>query len=469
MVTKTKEDLALIGHLLRRAGFGGPFDEMEAYAAKGYDAAAEELLRPEEGPQLDEDVLFRFAPQWVERPGQRHNQAIWVYRMITRVRPLEEKIALFWHSVLCTGYAKVDSGRQMGATIELFRHQGLGNFRELLVELARDPGMIYYLDNCISHKGAINENWGRELLELFSMGVGNYNEDDVKEAARAFTGWTNAPALPTWPYGRRDWQFHYDPTDHDKDRKAFLGHEGRFNGEDVIEIVCQQPATARFIARHMYNFFVADELPVPQWSQTQPRDPRAIQSLVDAYFDSQYDVRSMLRVLFKSDFFKNSRFNKIKSPTEVVVGTMRLLKDSQANSMPRPGFADVVLQCNYMGQDLLNPPTVEGWHTGMEWIDSGTLVERVNFCSDQLGDIDKQGVREVIARLRSRDTQFTPGAFVDACLEQLGAISVGNETRGLLAEHASSAGPIFTAEEGFGARVGDMLKLIAATKEYQFG
>ena len=160
--------------------------------------------------------------------------------MINSSRPLEGKIALFWHSVLCTGFSKVDNARQMTATVRMFRRHGLGSFRDLLTQLALDPGLIYYLDNCISHQGAINENWARELLELFSMGVGNYTEEDVKQAARAFTGWTVAPTFPFFPYNRLDWQ----------------------------------PVTARFIARHMCDFFVADEAPVTQWTTTRLETPR---------------------------------------------------------------------------------------------------------------------------------------------------------------------------------------------------
>ena len=141
----------------------------------------------------------------------------------------------------------------------MFRRQGLGSFSDLLVELAKNPAMIYWLDNNGNHKGSINENWGRELLELFSMGVGNYTEDDIKEASRAFTGWTIAPKIPKQPLGRYYWSFQYRPEDHDDGEKTFLGHKGRFNGSDIIEIIVQQPATAKFLCRHLYNFFVADE------------------------------------------------------------------------------------------------------------------------------------------------------------------------------------------------------------------
>ena len=142
------------------------------------------------------------------------------------------------------------------------------SYKDLLVEISKDPAMVYFLDNCLSHKEAINENYGRELLELFSLGVGmdgkfNYTEDDVKECARAFTGWTISNGIPTQPYGRYTSTFAYNPDDHDEGEKTFLGHTGNFNGEDIIDIICQEPATARFLSRHLYDFFVADEAQVP--------------------------------------------------------------------------------------------------------------------------------------------------------------------------------------------------------------
>ena len=141
----------------------------------------------------------------------------------------------------------------------MFRQNGMGNYKKLLVALAKDPAMIFFLDNNENHKAAPNENWGRELLELFSMGQGNYSEDDVKMAARAFTGWTILPKIPRTPYQRGHWKFIYKDEDHDDSEKEFLGQKGRFNGEDIIDIVVQQPATAQFVARHLYNYFIKTE------------------------------------------------------------------------------------------------------------------------------------------------------------------------------------------------------------------
>ena len=469
MTTRTKEDIALIAHLLRRAGFGAAYDELESSAARGYEATVEELLHPESQPSVEEDLLYRLNPGWRERPSHEQNQAYWVYRMINSKRQLEEKITLFWHGVHCTGYAKVDFGRQMGVTLDVFRRFGLGSFRDLLIQFSKDPGNIYHLDNNMNHKGAINENWGRELLELFTMGVGmdghpNYTEDDIKEVARAFTGWTISPTFPPFPYGRVDWQFLYDPTDHDDGEKVFLGHRGRFNGEDIIDIICQQPATARFISRHLYDFFVADEGPAPRWADTPPRDMKAIETLSKTYFESNYDIRSMLRVMFNSDFFKNARFARVKAPAEVAVGTIRLMKSF---ALPTPGFCDMLYVTRYMGQDLLNPPTVEGWHMGKEWIDSGTLAERINFVADQLGDVSNPSVREMAERLSARAESLTPEEFVDGCLDQLGSVIVFDETRSVLIEHAERGGEIRTGCEQFTCRMAEMLQLIGATAEYQ--
>ena len=466
MVTKTKEDLALMAHLFRRAGFGATHEQLETYATKGYEATVEELLHPESQPSLEEDLLLRLNMGWQSAGGRSLEMTYWFYRMINTKRPLEEKIALFWHSVLCTGNTKINQQRVMGLTVNLFRRYGLGRFRDVLAKTGSDPGMIYYLDNCMSHRGAVNENWGRELLELFSMGVGNYTEDDVKDASRAFTGWTNAPTFPPFPYGRgATWDFLYDPTDHDDRNKVFLGQKGKFNGEDIVDVICGQPATARFVCRHLYNFFVADEPPVAEWPHKPPREPQAIQTLVDAYFQNDYDIRSVLRVLFNSDFFEAARFQKIKSPTEVVVGTVRLAK---AFSFPEPGLIDVAMQCGYMGQELLNPPTVEGWHTGAEWIDSGTLVERVNFLSGQLGDVTKQGVKEISHRLSVSGQSLAPEELVEGCLEQLGGIGLTDETRRDLVELARRGGRINTGAEEFINRVAGMMAVIVATKEYQF-
>ena len=277
------KDIALMAHLMRRAGFGATRDELEEYVAKGYEATVEELLHPKDHLTWEDDLWLQANPEYLDRTDIVTNQMIWTYRMINTKCPMEEKVALFWHQVLCTGDAKVDSGLQMGIHIDRFRRSGLGSFRDLLIQLSRGPTMVFYLDNVENHKGSINENYGRELLELFSMGVGmdgqpNYTEDDVKACSRAFTGWRNANAIPVYPYAGYPWKFLYDPGDHDDSEKTFLGETGRWNGEDIVDIIVRQPATARFISRHLYSFFVAAEPQVPAWTDTPPRDMEAIKN-----------------------------------------------------------------------------------------------------------------------------------------------------------------------------------------------
>ena len=464
----SQDDIALMGHLMRRAGFGAPQEELQTRAAKGYDATVEELLHPEELPPIDENEFYRYFPGYEGALGPPINQAEWVYRMINTKRPLEEKIALFWHQLFATGNSKVDNPPELTQQIKMFRKYGLGSFKELLVELAKNPAMIYWLDNNGNHNGAINENWGRELMELFALGVGNYSEDDIKEASRAFTGWTIAPKIPRNPLGRFYWNFEYKPEDHDDGEKTFLGHTGNFNGEDIIEILADQPATPRFLARHLYNFFVADEAQVPAWNITPPRDPEAIQTLVDAYNDSKGDIRSILRVLFKSDFFKKARFEHVKSPAELVVGTVRIAGNYNG---PRPGLTALAMECNWQGQELLNPPSVESWHTGSEWIDGGALVRRVNFAAGVLGDTSLPGVRSVVEGLRSKGS-LAPADFVAQCLEALGPLEVSESTHSELLDHAQEDGTLNwdTDEERTASekRVGIMLALIAASRDYQF-
>ena len=470
-----EQDIALMAHLLRRAGFGASRDEIEARAARGYEATVTELLNPESSPGIEEDLLMRYQPSYNEAAAIETNVQQWVYYMINNPRQLQEKMTLFWHMIFCAGHSKIDSGQEMGLMVKMFRQHGMGNFRDMLLLLSTNPGMIYYLDNSESHKVAINENYGRELLELFSMGVGrdeefNYSEDDVKTCARAFTGWNIAPAYPPFPYGRSAWQFRFDPADHDNSEKTFLGQTGNWNGDDILNLIAGHPATARFISRHLYNYFVGDEVPIPSWRQTPPKDLDLIEELEKTYFECDYNITAMLEVLFNSESFKNARYTKVKNPAEMVAGTLRLVGD---HLEIKPGLFDISQEPKYMGMDLMNPPTVEGWHTGHEWIDSGTLVERINFAADYLGQTDLPGVRGMIDRLMDQGDSLSPEQFVEGCLDMVGQLQLTDETRGQLVAHAQRGGDLNHGSDAdraeFTRRSGEMFQMIAATSEFQFG
>ena len=449
--------IELMAHLYRRAGFGATRDQLEAALERGYAQTVEDLLHPENAPPVEEDLVFRYWPDMKESRQIDPAQSLWVYRMINTQRPLEEKMALFWHQLFATGFGKLNHAKVMTNQIAMMRKNALGNFRTLLIDISRDPAMIFWLDNHTNTKRVHNENYGRELLELFSMGIGNYSEDDVKNCARAFTGWSLKPTIPAaQPYGRFDWEFEFRPDLHDYGEKVFLGERGNFDGTDIVDIIVRQPAAAQFVAMRLYKYFVSDT-----------PDAAAIAELADVYNTSGYDTRELLRTLFMSDYFKSSRayYAKVKSPAEHVAGIMRLVEDF---TFPKHGIRDIALECRYMGQDLLNPPSVEGWHVGKEWIDTGILVERINFAAAQVGDIDKPGVQKIIARLRALG-ELTPAQLVDACLDLMGPLEVRDTTREALVDFAERGGNLVLTPGDRAAeqRVGEMLSMIVAIREFQ--
>ncbi|MBI51109.1 MAG: hypothetical protein CL781_07290 [Chloroflexi bacterium] len=475
MVISTDTDKLLeVAHLLRRAGFGGTKKDIESLASEGYSQAVNRLLNSKGENNIPDDKIWRYHHEHSAMMGSNNPAAYWLYKMIGTQDPVTEKMALFWHGIFATGYPKISQGLALVRQIRMFRAYGRGNFKTLLVQISQDPAMIAWLDNNDNHNGSINENYGRELLELFSMGVGNYSEDDIKETARAFTGWTignteymalRAERDSIWPYGRLAWHYEFKEHDHDSGPKTFLGESGNFNGDDIIDVIVRQKSTARFIARHMYSFFVRDEPSVPQWPYTEPYDNDAIEELVDAYFESGYNIESMLEVLFNSEFFRSEScwYNRVKSPAELVAGVLRI---SGEFDRPRKEILDRSEQMKFMGQALNNPPSVEGWHEGLEWVDTGTLVERVNFSSGQLGNESYKGVTQLIDNIcNDISSEVNPHYLVTRCLEELGYLTLKNETRSIIDEVAFQSADKRTSD--LRGRVKEIIRLIAATHEYQ--
>ena len=465
------EQIALMAHLMRRAGFTATRDELESYVARGYEATLEDLLHPGDPGTMPEDIMRRLHSSMDE--GASGGALEWGYRMITTRNPLEEKITLFWHGLFAVGYAKGNQARSQMNQIAIFREHGLGGLRDLLIELSKDPAMIFWLDNNENKKGAVNENYGRELLELFTMGIGSYSEQDVKACARAFTGWTigNAEYMAVKgnkdsfsPFGRIAWHFEYRPQDHDDGEKTFLGETGNFNGEDVIDIIARQEATARFVSTRLFQFFVADEV--------DEEGEQLVDEMMNSYFESGHEIRSVLRTLFNSDYFKSesARFARVKGPVELVIGAIRMAGSCQAPATEDTSRFD---SSNFMGQGLLRPPSVEGWHEGDEWIYSGSVIERVNLAAKELGDVTQPGIRAIVDRLASNNGgTLMPDEAVDGCLDLIGPIPASDDTRDSLVEHVARRGDIDlggeTRDEEAERRVGELLSLIAATPEFQF-
>jgi len=340
-------------HLLRRAGFGGSAADVAALVPLGAQHAVDAFLHP-----TVPDVEFAdYPPELATVPPNMYGVRVravqhwWLDRMLRTRRPLVEKIALFWHGHFATAASKVPP-EYMARQIDLFRLQGLGNFRTLLASVTTDPAMLIWLDNRYNAKAHPNENYAREVMELFALGLGNYTEDDVREAARAFTGWTlkNGEAV-------------FNPKAHDDGLKAFLGRTGPFGGGDVIAIIVEQPIHQRFIARKLLEFFVYSD-----------PEPELIESLASVYALAGFDLaRTVATILRSNVFYSNRAYRALpKSPIEFAIGTLRYLGVTTV-----PDNLPIVLA--RMGQEPINPPSVKGWDGGPAWINTTTMLARFNY------------------------------------------------------------------------------------------
>jgi len=283
----------------------------------------------------------------------------WANRMVASNNPLQEKMALFWHGHYAVNETKVRDYRKLLMELELFHEMGTGNFRDLMVAVAQDPAMLSFLDAGVNVKGASNENFAREIMELFTMGVGNYSETDIREAARAFTGWNYV-----------DLEFVINEALHDDDEKQFLGHTGNFDGIEVIDIIMDQQVTAEYIAGKIYRFFVRGDL-----------NPETQVELGNIFREANYEVAALLENLFLSkDFYSAASVGThIKSPVELAISTYIKLGLDDA-----PGVPDFNQATGALGQTLFRPPTVAGWAGGRSWVTPGLLLERGNFARDVL-------------------------------------------------------------------------------------
>ena len=283
----------------------------------------------------------------------------WANRMVASNNPLQEKMALFWHGHYAVNETKVRDYRKLLMELELFHEMGTGNFRDLMVAVAQDPAMLSFLDAGVNVKGASNENFAREIMELFTMGVGNYSETDIREAARAFTGWNYV-----------DLEFVINEALHDDDEKQFLGHTGNFDGIEVIDIIMDQQVTAEYIAGKIYRFFVRGDL-----------NPETQVELGNIFREANYEVAVLLENLFLSkDFYSAASVGThIKSPVELAISTYIKLGLDDA-----PGVPDFNQATGALGQTLFRPPTVAGWAGGRSWVTPGLLLERGNFARDVL-------------------------------------------------------------------------------------
>lgn len=401
---------AQAAHLLRRAGFAPSQAEVSAAVAAGIPATIDTLVAPQ---KVDDAALeAALAAQSFDFTRAADLRRWWLTRMATTRRPLLEKMTFFWHGLLTSSVTKAGKGDLLYVQNQFLRAHALGGLRDLLVGISQDGAMLRWLDGTGSHKAHPNENYAREFMELFTMGVGNYTQADVTAAARAFTGWAVNPQE----------QVIFRPLAHDTGTKTFLGHTGNLGLTDVVDIVLAHPATPRYLAGRLWSFFA---YPNPSDADLAP--------VMEAYRTTNGNIAAMVGAVLRSPAFASARAYRalVKSPTELIAGFARQLGLPVTAVEAEAGTA--------MGQALFDPPNVAGWPGGAAWISTGSWLSRMHYLLT-----------------RSRPAAAGAPASVDALL----ALMVDGD----LAPDARNA---ITAHAGAGPASGDLVFLAAATPEYQ--
>jgi len=354
-------DLRLAGHLFRRAAFGASWSQLQEALADGPKRSVQKLVAPEADVAAfnsEEDALAVSA-------SADSMRAWWLRRMVLTPHPLLEKMTLFWHDHFATSNAKVGSPALMRQHVQLLRGNALGRFEPLLQEVSRDPAMLVWLDANTNRKSQPNDTLARNLMERFSMGLGNYSEEDVREAARAFTGWA---VLKN--------RLRYFDREHDSGAKKVLGREGNFDSEDVVRILLEHAATPRLIVGKLYRWLISET--------DQPSDD--LIAPLAASFAEHYDIARLVKTMLESNlFFSPAAYRRrIKSPVEYALGIVTGLEGYVPMSKLGGDLAD-------LGQNLYNPPTVKGWEGGRRWINAATVIGRNRLAADLMGETKAYG------------------------------------------------------------------------------
>ncbi|MDQ7012696.1 MAG: DUF1800 domain-containing protein [Planctomycetota bacterium] len=478
-------------HLLLRAGFGGTPAQIQTLVEWGPERAVDYLVDLRNAPKYpvdgaafsssimgppteetraryrrarqtnDEEGLARLRlerqrRQAADRTQMREIQQWWLTRLIETPRPLEEKMTLFWHGHFATSYRTIEDSYHMFMQNVLYRTHAVGNFGALMHQVIRDPAMLEYLDNNDSRKNKPNENLARELMELFGLGVGNYSEQDIKEGARALTGYTF-----------EDDRFVFVQKSHDNGAKRILGRASNMDGDDFVDTILAQPACASFISRKLYKFFAAD---VPESGTIERQQARALRELASLLRRTKYNLGPVLKKLFLSEhFYSDAVVNqRIKSPVELIVGSIRSLRT------PVRDLNILLDALSLMGQNIFFPPSVAGWDGERSWINTSTLYVRQNILAylltgktprgyDALADEQRFDPSAVLGQLRAAD----PAAAKDPTrvIEYLLRFTIGHAPEKARAELAGLTQR--TGGELTDDMITGLLLLITAMPEYQ--
>src|SRR5262245_22589289 len=474
-----------IEHLLRRAAFGAAEEDVTRYAAMPYVAAVERLLNFERFPDDVDDqigrpgyvgVTARAAGGFQPLTNIDDTRQRWLFRMVHSQRPLQEKMALFWHNHFATAYAKVsgtlggtDATRMFAAKagqvapdvvgqLELFRQHALGKFRDLLVAVAKDPAMLVWLDGRLNVRGRPQENFARELMELFTMGVGTFPETDVYAGARVFTGWNLS--RPNNEY----YTFNYVAGSHDTDAKEFSfaiypngskviparsGAQGMQDGLDLLDAVARHPATGPRLARKLYNFFM---------NEAEAPDQALIQDIAKIYYDGGFEIKPMVRRLLTSAQFHEDRnfYKRYSWPAEFVV---RSLKEVGWNGF---SLANTLTPLVHMGQQVFEAPDVAGWELGPGWFSTGGMLSRMNFAS-QLASNQKFNLRDL-----ARPVAKTPESLLSFVLDRLTPDDYAPTAYNALLDYTRAGINWTGSDDQVATKASGLVHLVVGSGDYQF-
>ena len=419
---------AAAAHLYRRAGFGATWQQLERASKQSPADVVETLLNPGAEAEQFERQTASLDRAVLAGGNAEGLSGWWLYRMLHSPDPLLEKLTLFWHGHFATSAAKVNDVRMMNGQHQLFREYARGKFGPLVHAISRDPAMLLYLDSATNRKAHPNENYAREVMELFCLGTGNYTEKDIQELARAFTG---------WEVHRK--KFLINEYEHDSGRKTILGRSGNFDGKEGVEIVLSQPAASRFIAGKLFRFFVCDEPAAPE---------RLIEPLAKGLRESDFKISETVRTILGSQFFYSDAAigRKIRSPVELGIGLLRAL-DGKGN------MNELAERLGELGQRPFYPPNVKGWDGGRTWINSATLIGRANLAREIIHNLE---LEKLPAKAGARTTE----QIVDWALDLLVAVPVTGEARGAIVTLARR-------DQSPEQRVRNVLHAVATLPEFQ--
>jgi hypothetical protein len=444
---RSRWDERKAAHLLRRAAFGASWTEIEKAVKDGLPVVLDRLFFGSPAAAAFSAEADRLAEGAITSGDPRQLEAVWMHRMMSSPFPLQERLTLFWHDHFATSLAKVEDLRLMQRQNATLRRYALGNFPEMLHAMTRDPAMLIWLDSNTNRKGAANENYAREVFELFSLGLGQYTENDIKEAARALTGWSVQNGDP-----------HFEPSHFDDSEKTVFGQRGKFTSGDVVRLCLGHPGCAKFVVRKLFQELISDAV--------RPSD-ELVEPLANGFRDRDYDIAWLVRrmlgsYLFYSDVAVQQR---VKAPVEFIVGTVKTLEGRVSPVGASAGCAE-------LGQRLFYPPSVKGWDGGRLWLNSSTLMRRQNMAFEVTrgeGDTSRCDPAKLAARYGASDSAALADFFLKLFFQKVDPAEREEMIR-RLDEESSKLGKNPLMQRANAARLARAAAHLALTMpEYQLG